>query len=500
MKYPLSGLSVVFCSGILLGVYLRVPLPFLLLFILLFLISAVIFIKQGLKSQIFILCAVFLLGAALLRNSQVLPVDHIARLIPYKSGPVPLIGVIDNDPVYKGGVISFILKAEKLGMNAAWQKTCGKVLVKVRGNNEFSYGERLFLKGKLYRPPTFPKSRFNYRDYLRHRGIFLVLSVKKYGPVKRLDKNAGNPLKFFGFRIKHKLKDVIAKNLSFFSAGILSAIILGERQNLTAPARAILMQSGTVHIIAISGLHIGIVAFIALVILKIIRVPRKPRYVFTVLFLIIYCILTGANLPVIRASVMAGILLLAYFFKREINIYNSLSVAALIILSVNPWQFFEISFQLSFLSVIAIVWLTPRIQSLFPEKLNKMPRVRILISVFCASCSAWLGLLPLIAFYFRIFSPVAILANMIIVPYMTIVVASGFALVFAGILISPLAPVFAASCELFISLLFKIDSLLISIPGAYFRLPRMPLICILLYYLLLVSLFSVKRRNATLHI
>ncbi|PIP21254.1 MAG: hypothetical protein COX40_00360 [Candidatus Omnitrophica bacterium CG23_combo_of_CG06-09_8_20_14_all_40_11] len=500
MRYSLVGLCIAFCLGILVGVYLKIPFLIFCLLTFLFLIFSIIFLRQNTKFNILILCVTFFLGAAVLKNSQILPNFHIAKLIPYKSDSVSLIGVIDNDPTYQNRRASFILKVEKLKINEEWVKTRGKVLVRVFSaeggsasggkKNDFAYGERLFLSGNLYRPLSFSKGEFNYRDYLRHQGIYLILSVQKGNIVKQLDKNVGNPLKSFAFQMRHKMKVVIIKNLSPFSAGILSAIILGERQNLPVYVRDVLVKSGTVHIIAISGLHLGIVAFIILLTLKIIKIPRKPRYILTILLLIFYCLLTGANTPVLRSTVMASILLFAYFLKREINIYNSLSLAALMILAVNPWQLFEVSFQLSFLSVVSIVWLSPKIKSLFPQKVNKIPWIGFLISVFSVSFAAWLGLLPLIAYYFKIFSPITILANMIIVPYMTIIVASGFSLAMIGILIPSLTSTFAASNELFILILFKINSSLIAIPGAYFKLPSISFVYVLLYYALLISVFN----------
>jgi competence protein ComEC len=493
MRYPLVGLCIAFCLGIITAAYIKMPFLILCLVTFLFLIFSIVFIKQSTKFSIFLLCTVFFLGATLLRNSQILSKCHIAKLIPYKSDSVSLIGVIDNDPTYQNRRASFILNVEKLKINEDWVKTRGKVLVRVFKKNDFTYGERLFLSGNLYQPFSFSKGEFNYRDYLKHQGIYLILSVKKGSIVKQLDKNVGNLLKSFAFRIRHKMRDVIVKNLSPFAAGILNAIILGERQNLPVYVRDVLVKAGTVHIIAISGLHLGIVAFIILLTLKIIKIPRRPRYIFAIFLLIIYCILTGAKTPVVRATVMASILLFAYFFKREINIYNSLSLAALIILAVNPWQLFEVSFQLSFLSVISIVWLSPKIKSLLPEKLNKISWIRFLTSVFSVSFAAWLGLLPLIAYYFRILSPITILANMIIVPYMTIIVASGFSLALIGILVPSLTPIFAASNELFILILFKINSSLIAIPGAYFKLPSISFVYVLLYYALLIPFFNFSR-------
>ena len=484
------GLCIAFCLGIISAASFRIPFLILCLLILLSLISSIIFLKQNTKFHILILCVSFFLGATVLKNSQILPSCHIAKLIPYEGDSVFLVGVIDNDPIYQGEKASFILKAEQLRINETRLKTRGKVLVKIFKKNNFAYGDRLFLLGRLYRPFSFSKGKFNYRNYLGRQGIYLILSVKKGSIVEQLDKNVGNPLKSFAFRIRHKMRDVIVRHLSPFSAGILNAIILGERQNVSAHTRDVLVYSGTVHIIAIAGLHLGIVAFIILLILKIIKISRKPRYILTILLLIVYCILTGANIPVMRATIMAAMLLLVYFLEREGNIYNALSLAALIILAVNPWQLFEVSFQLSFLSVISIVWLSPKVKSIFPEKLNKLPWVGFLSSIFSVSFAAWLGLLPLIAYYFGILSPITILANMIIVPYMTIIVASGFSLALIGALIPSLSPIFAASNELFILILFKINSSLIAIPGAYFKLPGIPFVYVLLYYALLVSVFN----------
>ncbi|MDP2943949.1 MAG: ComEC family competence protein, partial [Candidatus Omnitrophota bacterium] len=301
MRYPLVGLCIVLCLGIITAASFKIPFSILYLTALLSLLSSIIFLKQNTKFNIFILGVSFLLGATILKNSQVLSNCHIVKLAPYKSDSVSLIGVIDNDPIYQGEKASFILKAEKLEINENWIKTSGKVLVKVFSaaggsasggkKNKVSYGDRLFLEGKLYRPFSF-SGGFDYRNYLRHQGIYFILSVKKGSMVKQLDKNAGNPLKSFSYTIKHRLREVIVENLSGFSAGILNALILGDRQDLPRYLLDILMKLGTIHIIAISGFNVGIVAFIILLTLKIMKIPRRPRYLFTILLLIVYCILT----------------------------------------------------------------------------------------------------------------------------------------------------------------------------------------------------------------
>lgn len=485
-----------FCLGVCLAKSWRIPFVILYAGSWALIILSLLFSKSLKAGRLILILGVFL-GALLLKNYQILPNCHIAKLVPYKSDSVFLIGVIDNDPIYQGEKVSFILKAEKLRINETGSKTCGKVLVKVLKKNNFAYGDRLFLLGKLYRPFSFSKGEFNYRNYLKHQGIYCILSVKKDSIVKKLGKNAGNPLKAFSFEVKHRLREVIVKNLSPLSAGILNALILGDRQDLPRYLLDILMNLGTIHIIAISGFNVGIVAFIILLILKIMKIPRKPRYILTILLLIVYCILTGASPPVVRATVMAAIFFLAYFFQREVSIYNSLSLAALIILAVNPWQLFEISFQLSFLSVISIVWLSPKIKSVFPERLDKIPWLRFLILTFCVSSAAWIGLLPLIAYYFKTFTTITVLANMIIVPYSAVITTTGLSFALIGILIPSLVTISAATNELLILILFKIHYSLVGLPGAYFKLPQISLVYVLFYYGLFISavLAQIWRKN-----
>ena len=500
MKYPLVALAIIFSFGIFAASYLDVSFTSLYLLTFLFLIASIIFIKKNAKFNIFIFGLIFLVGALLLKNSQALPLNHISRVTPYKGEDVSVIGIVDSDPAYKEKSVSFVVSITKLKHNQAWYDVCGRVLVRVfsvknAGESAFLYGDKLALKGKLFRPFAFLKG-FDYAGYLERQGIYSILNVGKGGGrPELLGKTIRNPVKYFAFKARHKIKTVFTENLSPLSSGIMNAIMLGDRQNLPRGVRDDLMKSGSVHIIAISGLHLGIVAFMTLVALKIMRIPRKPRYAVAIIILIAYCFLTGARTPVTRATIMAVILLLGYIVGRRPSIYNSLALAAIVILAIDPCQLFDVSFQLSFSSVISIIWLTPRIKNMFPQKMLKVRGVRFLILTFSVSSAAWLGLLPLIAYYFQMLTPVTVLANMIIVPSMPLIVASGLALASAGFLWPALASLIAGSVELFLLILLKVNSLLISIPGAYSKIARPSVKHILIYYSLLILILSIHGKK-----
>lgn len=471
-KAPLSPVVFTFIMGILAARYIRIP--FLLFWTpsLLALILSIIFLSSRKRFPFFLILAIFFLGGAIFRNTQNLPFNHISNFVSDKGSHIYVEGIIDSDPIIRTKLTTFVFKAQRLIKENKNEKVCGRILVKVFGNRNFFYGDRLFIEGNVYKAPYYRISkRLNYRDYLKQKRIYSILSASKDSIIRLLEKGQGNPFKAFAFNIRRRIKRIIENNISPFSASILNAVILGQRSNLSNDLRKIMVQSGTVHIIAISGLHVGLVTFITLMALKIFRIPRKLCYVITAFVLIIYCLLTGARTPVIRVTIMALIFLFGYIIMRQTNIYNSLSFAALLILFFNPQELFNVSFQLSFMSIISIVGLSPKIKSLFGKGLLTNPYLRFLITLFSSSLAAWIGLSPLIAYYFNIISPIAILANMIIVPYLSIVIGSGLIFILAGFICPPFSHIFSASCEASIIFLIKYVSLLVRIPGAYFYLP-----------------------------
>jgi competence protein ComEC len=468
-RSPLITITLAFIIGILAGRCAGISFIVFSALSLSTLILSLLFLKSKSASLLFIVLSICFLGGAAYKNSQDLPRNHISNFTPYKAKRVYVEGVISSDPVVKTKSSSFILKAEKMGKGKSGRDICGDILVRAFGRRDLCYGDRLYLEGSLYKIPYFRISkRLNYRKYMELRHIYSTLNVSKSSIIRVLEKGGGNPLKRFVYRLRHKIDRIIEKEMSPYSASILSAIILGERHNLSDHLREAMVRSGTVHIIAISGLHVGLVSLIVLIALKMMRIPGRLCYTITIFVLIMYCVLTGARTPVVRVTIMALIVFFGYIIDRRANIYNVLAAAALPILLYNPHQLFNISFQLSFVSVLSISGLSPKIDSFLFSKIKKSSRMRILATLFSASLAAWIGLLPLIGYYFDIVSPIAILANMIVVPYLSIIIGTGLLSIIIGLVFPTIAANFFAACELSIQILVKFISLMIKVPGAYF--------------------------------
>ncbi len=471
MKRPLVVLTLIFCLGIIFAAKIKIPFPDIYcLALTLLVLTAICALKRGLGSDIFLVCLVFILGICAFRNCQTLPGCHISRYAYYKNNRLYKIkGFIASDPVSKINKTTFLFRAEEISFDNFKARTCGDTIAYIKSGKGLGYGDVLIIVGSLYRPfNKITPGKSSYRDYLANQGVYSILNA--HYSIK-LNYHKGLGLKRFALYLKSRMEEVIFRYLSPVSASIVDAMILGERRNIPPLIYNSMVKSGTVHILVVSGFNVGIVFLIINLFLSLLRLKRRLRIYAAMPLLILYCLVTGASNPVVRATVMAIFCASAYLFKREADIYNSLSLAALFILTSNPGQLFDVGFQLSFASVISIVYLYPKIKSLLRLESLKIGFLRIVAEGASLSFSAWLGTAGFIAYYFKLFTPVTVLANLFIVPLATLITLCGFTLIIFAFLYPPLASLFVLPCELSAAFLISINSVLIKIPGASLSLP-----------------------------
>ncbi|MFH1995493.1 MAG: ComEC/Rec2 family competence protein [Candidatus Omnitrophota bacterium] len=449
-----------------------------------------------------LLAAFFCVGGALLAGREVMPEDSIGRFpADAQKRNVQLEGVIVSDPETKPEKTTFRMAVESFVAGAQRRQVSGTVLVRSVSRDGLSYGDRIIARGRMSPPSDFQLSRrLSYREFLARKGIYTVLTVRKRGKIERVGRNKGNPLIAFPLKVKARLQETIVRYMPRPQESILSALLLGSRERFPDSVKEMFIKTGTVHIIAISGLHVGIISVFVFFVLGAFRIPKNISCGIVIVVTTIFCVIAGARPSVVRATIMAVVLFAGYALERESDIYNSLSLAALILLTVNPYQIFEIGFQLSFISVLSIVWIAPIILSLFPDGIVHRSPVRGITRLFSVSSAAWLGVSPLVAFYFGMVSPIAIIANMVIVPYMAIVIASGLIFVIAASISPALGSIFSASCTLAINVLLMLVTIFFRIPAGYksVRCPSLFFI-ILCYILIFFILKSINTRKSLIH-
>ena len=201
---------------------------------------------------------------------------------------------------------SFELEVKKIWQNERFRKTGGKVLVQIFRPIDLNYGDIIEIQGKLHRPFEFSKeSNFSYREYLKRRNIFFVISVKKSTPVKRLGLSGGKfAFKRTALNIRQDMIGYLDAYLTPSETAMMQAILLGERTQIPNHIRDIFVHTGTAHILAISGLHVGMIALLILLLLNVLRIPRGIQLMITIIFLGGYIVLTGSRPSVVRAATM----------------------------------------------------------------------------------------------------------------------------------------------------------------------------------------------------
>ena len=308
-------------------------------------------------------------------------------------------------------------------------------------------GRQVKVSGVIKRPPVAQaRGMFSYRDYLARHDIHFQFRTKTRRDWRLLDE-ARPPAPSLSVRFQRWARDALAKPLGGEDAAVrlLWAMTLGWRTSLNGEVAKPFMYSGTMHIFAISGLHIAMIAAILVQLMRLIRLPRVACGLLLIPVLWFYVAATGWQSSAVRSSVMVTIVAMGWILKRPSDLVNSLAAAALLILLWEPQQLFMTGFQLSFCVVVSIAMFALPLQERIQNRLQPDPllppelwpwwsrfAIRIATPLVAVSAAAWLGSLPLAASTFNLFTPVTLLVNALIVPLAGLALASSLGcLIFA---------------------------------------------------------------------
>jgi competence protein ComEC len=261
-------------------------------------------------------------------------------------------GVVDSWPEERENFYRFILSVDYV-KDSKWKKAKGKIQVYYPKNdvNSVSYGSMLLIKSlpAEIRGPRNP-GEFNYKKYLARKNIFHQQFLKE-GDYKFSGIQYPNRLKAYAGLLRNKANTVLSQYLKFSDRlSIARAMILGIRTDMDDEMRTAYANAGAMHILAISGLHVGIIYGFLALLLAPLRNTRKGKYIFTIVILSIlwaYALLVGMSPSVMRASVMFSLIAIGQAFYRTPDIFNTIAFSALLLLIINPFQLFEVGFQSS---------------------------------------------------------------------------------------------------------------------------------------------------------
>lgn len=323
--------------------------------------------------------------------------------------------------------------------------TCtGNVQVSIKkstSNISPQYGDELFLNGNIYsvKGSTNP-AVFDYRQYLHFQNIHHQLIVDSLD--WKILKPAQAPIVF---QVAHSLQKKLITRLENFiqtseSFAIAAAMALGHRAAMNSDIKEAYSESGAIHILAVSGLHVGILSEVLLFLFGFFA-SRKSywkwmKYIISLMLIWTFVLLVGATDAVIRAGILFSFINLGRVTRRDIHLLNALAAAAFIILIVDPYALFQVGFQFSFLAVTGIV---VGFKSIYNLWIPKLKIVHFFWQLTAVGISAQLFVLPLSVYYFHQLPLYAVLSGLLVVPFAAIILYTTITLLLCSYISLPLA-------------------------------------------------------------
>ncbi len=376
-----------------------------------------------------------------------------------------------------------LLSLDSNTISADEQQVEGKVLLQVQSWRVYAYGDRLKVKGSLETP--FEAPDFSYQDYLSRQGIF---SIIQYARIETSQQDQGNWLLSAIYKVGEKGYETLQSLFPSPESDLLAGILLGRDFGISDELQEAFRVTGTTHIIAISGFNMAVLAGLFSGIFT--RLFGRRWGVFTaVIGIILYTVLVGGSAAVVRAAIMGCLGVLGGMFGRRQNGLNSLGLASLGMMLVNPNVLWDIGFQLSVAATLGLVlyaqpleeWFIKRAQRRMSEERAKMI-VGPVSEFFLFSLAAQVMTLPIIAYHFSNFSWLALIANPLILPPQSLVMILGGLALLAGLILPGAGKIFATAAQPFVTYTIRMVEWIAELPEGDLVLPAFHFLWIFLFY------------------
>ncbi len=254
---------------------------------------------------------------------------------------------------------------------------------------------------------------FNYLDYAKVHGLSHSFQIKKNAELK--DLGVRKPMVFFAHQVRTEISIRYLSVLGIEKGSLVNGLLLGLKSEIPPCLADLFRQLGVSHLLAVSGLHVGLIILIIYQLLLTMSLPRLARTLIIASFLIFYCFLSGGSPSVIRSSLMSIMLLFAPLFRRKYNALNAVAASAVILLIINPFMIQDLGFQFSYSAVFGIMLGYTRLKELIPLKF-KNPILKYITDMLGVSLSAALFTAPVAMFYFNSLQLASMFLNLLVIP------------------------------------------------------------------------------------
>lgn len=402
------------------------------------------FFKQRQRPVLAIIIVSFLIGAVRYAADKDIPPNDISCKT---SQTKSFIGVIASDPETVPGRTRLEIRVESVKTDKGWIAATGRILTTAYSgerSTELDYGDRVLINARPYTPydPTNP-GQFSWKQYLARNGIYTCATVRNQNDIIILKRRAGNPATMLALQLKQHIITSVRQLHPPKQASLITGMTLGTYSCLNPETVTHFQRTGTLHLLAASGSNCFLLIMLFTPLLKQFGVQPKHRHIILVFLLVIYLMIVGAKPSLMRATIMASLVLLALPLGRTANIKNIFYIAAIIVLMIAPSDIFDVGFQLSFLGVWALICVSPLIQKVLEHfgwgqnNINTQNKKRISLAllygkfkgiisgVLIGTIAVTIVTTPLIAYYFNYISLVALPANLALAAEVPFVFADG---------------------------------------------------------------------------
>jgi competence protein ComEC len=372
---------------------------------------------------------------------------------------------------------------QKLKVETKYGGKDTKILLSTGFEEKYAYGDQIIFTGILRKPENFITEQgkeFDYVNYLQKDGIRYVVS---YAHADITSRGHGNPIKEALFYIKNKFLEKINFAVASPENLLMGGLILGERAEWESELRQNFIDTGTIHIVALSGYNVTIVAEWFTKIFHFL--PLRFSVGAGILSIFLFIVMAGASSTAIRAGIMATLALVARATGRDYDVARALILAGVLMVIINPLVLaYDVSFELSFLATIAVIFLAPRLEKYFLWVTKKFG----LQGILSVTTAAYIFVFPFILYKMGNFSLVALPANVLVLPFVPLTMAVGFVTGLLGIIWYGLAIPAGFIAYLLLHYELSVVKILSELPFASFNISYFPLTITILIYAIFTGL------------
>ncbi len=377
-----------------------------------------------LKKEVFILFVFTLIGFSLVRIKQELP----KRLV-YEEKKIFVAEVVSS-PKKTAKSVSVVVAIEKMKEDSVWieipEVKINLYLLDSIETEKVKVGDKIIFKEKISLPKKNEKIYgFDYAQYLHFQSVFGIAFLRE-NAYEIIPQKPSFSLETYASKVRQQLQFKYQKiGLSGDVLHLAEALTLGYKDDLSEEIRTTFSVSGAMHVLAVSGLHVGIIFSILSFVFSILFLKKRNRFVRIVQTILIfialwaYAVLTGLSPSVTRACFMCSVLLFCRLMNLQSNTMNALFFAAFFLLLKDPYSLFSVGFQLSFLAVLGILIIHPLLQRVFYSD-NRL--VKYVIDILTVSLAAQIATLPISIYYFLQMPTYGLLSNLIVIPLAPIII------------------------------------------------------------------------------